>query len=208
MTYIVTNCFQWVGFHLVKHLLNQGCHVVGFDEISSEKKEVLSMFFGRNDLFSLNPNKLSEQQYETTVLVDASLPKQTFNSKRTIQLSYDTITNEQESSIVTIKLPLLFGEWMEMNEEGFYYKNDFIRFDSEQFLSEAIYIDDFIQCLLQVSKSDYLSQALEIKSSVNKKMNGDNPKKSIYVRDNKPIQENLKVVQSHYNKFRKLYSVI
>ncbi|WP_188455316.1 hypothetical protein [Virgibacillus oceani] len=205
MAYVVTNCFDWIGYHLVNHLLNQGQNVIGFDEISSDKKETLSLFFGRNELFTLNPSKRNKQGDDIAISVDVQTSG---HSERTIQLRFDKPEEKRKTNIVSIKLPLLFGEWMEMNDDGFYDKNDFVRFDSERFLTEAIYIKDFIYCVMQFTKSAYLPELIEIKSFREKEMNDADQETSIYVRDKKPITENLKIVQAHYAKFRKLYGVI
>src|SRR5699024_2618426 len=113
--------------------------------------------------------------------------------------------NMNKEDITCIQARLLFGEWMPMNKEGMYVEEEFIPFDSKYFLTTAIYIKDFTKVLNQWMQSENKNQELEIVSSnnENKWLKLEN---LIYLRDNRPVKEQLKQVIKHYTMYRKLYN--
>ncbi|MBP1947248.1 hypothetical protein [Virgibacillus litoralis] len=189
MLFLVENCFQWMGFHLVNCLLENGNEVDGVDDLSSDKKEHLSMYVGRNASFQ----HLSSLEREATY-------------DRTIKITEDQLVlTLQQNTSHRINLPILFGEWMPMKKAGMYYKNKFISFDSDIFLNEAIYIGDFMKSLAQWIKSSQLPEILEVKSINNKQSEEIKLENSVYIRNNRTIEENLKMVIKHYEKFEDFY---
>ncbi|MFB4169764.1 hypothetical protein [Virgibacillus sp. JSM 102003] len=189
MLFLVENCFQWMGFHLVNCLLENGYKVDGVDDLSSEKKENLSMYVGRNASFQ----HLTSSKRGTTYDRSINIKDKEF-----------VLTIKQNTSH-RIKLPLLFGEWMPMKRDGMYLQSTFISFDSDIFLNEAIYIGDFMRSLIQWEKSSQLPEVLEVKSINNKQNEEIKLENSVYIRNNRTIEENLEMVIKHYEKFEELY---
>lgn len=189
MLFLVENCFQWMGFHLVNCLLENGYKVDGVDDLSSDKKDHLSMYIGRNASFQHLSSLKRGTNYDSSInITDNEI----------------VLTMEQNTSH-RINLPILFGEWMPMKRDGMYHRNTFISFDSDIFLNEAIYIGDFMKSLIQWVKSSQLPEILEVKSINNKQNEEIKLENSVYIRNNITIEENLKMVRKHYEKFEKLY---
>ncbi|SDQ88365.1 hypothetical protein [Virgibacillus salinus] len=189
MLFLVENCFQWVGFHIVNCLLENGYKVDGIDDLSSDKKKHLSMFVGRNSSFQHIFSYKRDATYDSSIKITEN------------QLD---LTLQQNTSHL-IKLPILFGEWMPMKINGMYHNNSFIPFDSDIFLNEAIYIGDFMKSLTQWIKSSQLPEILEVKSINNKQSEEIKLENSVYIRNNRTIEENLKMVIKHYEKFEDVY---
>ncbi|MGY0692783.1 hypothetical protein ACW2QC_08325 [Virgibacillus sp. FSP13] len=205
MSLFVTNCFQWVGFHIVNYLIEHDFKVDGFDEIKTGKQENLSMLVGRNDLFSLVTEKNQKKAYDMLILNGSHESQLDVQANRTFRLCSDSSGNKRAPRTTIIKLPLLFGEWMPMNEKGMYAQNTFIPFDSADFLHNGVYIEDFINCLAQLIQMNHLPSFIEIKSAKNKARKEKELEKTIYPRDIRPIEENVKKVLEHYNRFYDLY---
>ncbi len=144
--YAVENCFHWIGFHIVNRLLEEGCRVDGIDDLSTEKKENLAMFVGRNELFRHLPVIQESSGYNAIITVD------------------DQMVKMHREEPVTIQLPLLFGEWMPMNQDGVYNGDEFVPFAAKEFTSRAVYIDDFLTGFLQWLQASSLPSELNVKS--------------------------------------------
>ncbi len=189
MLFLVENCFHWMGFHLVNCLLENGYKVDGVDDLSSDMKEHLSMYVGRNASFQ----HLSSPERSTTY-------------DRLINITdKELILTIQPNTSHRINLPILFGEWMPMKKDGMYHQKTFISFDSDIFFNEAIYIGDFMKSLIQWVESSQLPEILEVKSINNIQSEEVKLENSVYIRNNITIEENLKVVIKHYEKFKELY---
>src|SRR5699024_12111682 len=63
-------------------------------------------------------------------------------------LDIEALTADQ----IAIQQPLLFGKWMPIYEDGCYYLNDHIPFDSPRFHEQAIYIHDFTKMIVALLK--------------------------------------------------------
>ncbi|WP_174612782.1 hypothetical protein [Virgibacillus ihumii] len=185
--FLVENCFYWIGFHIVEYLLDQGYTVTGNDEIDTDGKEHLSMFIGRNENFTHMKQRLNESAYD-------------------IRLTpHETALTLHKDSASTIYLPLLFGEWMPMNQDGMYYRGDFIAFDSDEFVEKAVYIGDFLKIIDQCIAASNLPSAVNVKKKgedINAEIKLEN---SVFIRNNRPINDRIKTVKNHYKKFSKLY---
>ena len=94
---------------------------------------------------------------------------------------------------------------MPMNEQGMYVGNQFISFDSAHFLSEAVYIKDFINGLFQWMQADDLPSSLEVKSksSESRAIKLEN---TVYIRDNERTADKLKKVLNHYRSYQQFYA--
>ncbi|GAA0593105.1 hypothetical protein GCM10009001_06520 [Virgibacillus siamensis] len=185
--FLVENCFHWIGFHIVEYLLNQGYTVTGNDEINTDGKEHLSMFFSRNENFTH-----VEQQSNETVYDMRIMPSET------------ELTLHKESTS-TIYLPLLFGKWMPMNHNGMYFRRKFITFDSEEFLEKAVYIGDFLKIFHQCIRASNLPPVIKVKTGGADVPDDRKVENSVFIRNNRPVTDRLKIVQNHYKKFSELY---
>src|SRR5699024_12016099 len=177
MIFLVENCFHWLGFHIINRLLDNGYQVDGMDDLDTDKKEHLSMFVGRNELFRHITSRERNTDYDISIQVDEC-----------------KLVLEKEHPI-TIKLPLIFGEWMPMNQKGLYVQNEFMRFDSKQFLTNAVYVKDVLESLQQLIDSSDLPRVLEVRSCYSRPMNHKKLENSIYIRNNRPIQERISIVK-------------
>ncbi|MBP1969030.1 hypothetical protein J2Z83_001133 [Virgibacillus natechei] len=195
MTILVDNCNHWIGFHIVNDLLLANYTVNG---IGDENKN-LSMFLGRNSSFEfVGPDV--KKNYDTAISIGNQLAS--IQSDRTLIIN---AIHEQKDNEVTIKAPLLFGEWMPMDEHGLYRNNERITFDSNYFKTEAIYIKDFTNGLLQWLKAEYLPSSMDVESVRNKVKKNVKLESSIYISDNRPIEENLENVLEHYHLYKSFH---
>src|SRR5699024_415397 len=196
MNVLVQNCFHWIGFHLVNTLLEGGYQVAGADIISSEKKAHLSMFFGRNDLFSLVSNG-DVRAHDVAIVIGDDVEYQTPDGVPIIQL----FRRKPKTSgpAVFVKLPLLFGEWMPITEEGVYEDEEWISFHSDRFIHGAVYIGDFMQEFLQWLEK---KGSTELKIYENKEIELVN---SSYIHNNRTIKEKKANVIRHYQQFHMFY---
>lgn len=201
MSILVDNCNHWIGFHIASDLLENSYMVDGVGEENHD----LSMFLGRNSSFHfVNPDV--KKQYETAIIIGAESDTIGFQSEQTLIIN-PTSTNRDENR-VAINAPLLFGEWMPMNEQGFYRNNTFITFDSDYFRTEAIYIKDFIKGLLQWLKMEEFPSSLKVRSEKNKENKDVKLENAIYIRDNRPMEEKVKNVLNHYHLYKKFYEYL
>ncbi|SFA82346.1 hypothetical protein SAMN04488072_102127 [Lentibacillus halodurans] len=188
MVVLVENCFHWIGFHIVNHLLENGYNVDGTDKLNTDKKEHLSMFVGRHELFRHISPLEKRNAYDAFLRID------------------DDELKLEKNHPVIIKLPIIFGEWMPMSQEGMYVQHDFIRFDSEQFLSEAVYVKNVLKSLQQWIHSSDLPSVLEVKSFHDRRTDNVKLENAIYIRNNRPIAESINIVKDHYEMYKKFYS--
>ncbi|MUV36525.1 hypothetical protein JNUCC1_00328 [Lentibacillus sp. JNUCC-1] len=198
MFYYVENCFHWIGFHLVQHLLDAGECVIGIDQVSSPQKEHLYLFMGRHDRFQLMSREAAPAN---GIKKDVNL--QVCNNKNGsetdnghIHIVYGT---EHDQTNETIDLPLLFGFWMPMTEFGMKRVNgEWLPFASDAFLNEAVYIEDYMNDLVHCIREGCLS---EISSSCPNQYLANLGK----VKDNRTIKTNLSIVQEHYHRNTSFY---
>ena len=204
MSFLVTSCFDWVGFHMVNQLLEKGHEVDGVDEETTDFKEHLSMFLGRNSAFRLKTRD-ELTSYDTAIVIGEDPCTDVLKARKMMNISCNKIQAKRKASMTTIHVPVLFGEWMPMNERGMYMGNQFISFDSAHFLSEAVYIKDFINGLFQWMQADDLPSSLEVKSksSESRAVKLEN---TVYIRDNERTPDKLKKVLNHYRSYQQFYA--
>ncbi|MFC4559304.1 hypothetical protein ACFO3D_13980 [Virgibacillus kekensis] len=188
MTVLVENCFDWLGYHILEELLENDYETAGVDEITTDFKEHLSMLVGRNALFRHITEPERENKYDSSIVVKS-----------------DQLIITRDGQQTTVELPLLFGEWMPMNEAGIYRQNNHIPFDSNFFQKNAVYVDDFVRSLLLWMKASQLPGVLEVKSATDDKEVNIKLENSVYIRNNIPINELVGLVKNHYNKYRNIY---
>src|SRR5699024_11723 len=111
-------------------------------------------------------------------------------------------TYEDKTNV--IEIPILVGEWMSMCENGVYKNNQFIRFDSEQFLYYANYITDFIQGLIARVADKNIFTMIHL-LSIKCRQKHIKIENVFYIRENRPIEENIKKVTEHYKRYRHFY---
>ncbi|MFS0671989.1 hypothetical protein [Ornithinibacillus sp. 179-J 7C1 HS] len=203
MTILIYNCFNWVGYHYVNYFLDKGMVVKGVDKIDSDKKENLYMLVGRNSAFELVESYEEKKNKNSRVLIIGET-NDDIKAERIIQIKTNEMRNKLEDAIV-INAPILFGEWMDMTEEGISIRNRFVRFNSEDFLMDAVYITDFVKETYPLIMSTNIPSEITVYSKkifLNEAVKLEN---SIYIRDYIPIEKNIKKVLAHYKRFKDLY---
>ncbi|MEN2466771.1 hypothetical protein [Ornithinibacillus sp. JPR2-1] len=201
MSISIYNCFSWIGYHYVHYFLEKGIEVNGIDKIDSEKKENLHMLVGRNSSFRLIPPNSIPKDLVALVIGGTELP---IYADRIIQIRTREMKKKLSNAIV-INAPILFGEWMEMTEEDIKVGNRNVRFHSREFQSDAIYIKDFVKATAPLFHSSNKPSELSVFSKkvfLNEAVKLEN---SIYIRDNIPIEENVRKVLAHYRRYKDLY---
>ncbi|WP_217585941.1 hypothetical protein [Lentibacillus saliphilus] len=201
MCVLVENCFHWVGYHLVQQLLDDNEEVDGIDDQRTLKQVHLAMYVARHAQFQLlqNPEiNWEERQYSIHITVDTSV--EVLETKPNGALTLTT-SSQDTSTSDTIELPLLFGEWMPMTEDGMYRENgDWIGFQSEQFANEAVYVVDFMKVLVHCIKKNLLDSTSSSSENRNKSL-----AKCVKIQDNSPMNTNLETVKAHYIQHKTYY---
>jgi hypothetical protein len=199
MTYLVNDCNHWISYHLIEELLNAGNKVEGLK--NGKKNDHLLMYFGRNSHFSLTED-YKTKRYHAVI----SLQKPLANVKAGKTHIINPLDDESKlDGAAYIQVPLLFGEWMPMTNNGMYVNEKFIPFDSEYFLTKSIYIKDFTKVFVQWMQEENKNQELEIvsKNDESERVKLEN---LLYLRDNGPIEKQLNQVIEHYTMYRKIYN--
>jgi hypothetical protein len=146
----------------------------------------------------------SNHKADIALIIGNHDPSLSFNVDRIIQIDINGLNKKLENAMI-IKAPLLYGEWMDMTEEGLIIDKKVTRFDSEQFQSESVYIGDFVKATYPVLKTLPNSSNIGVVSKkifLNESVKLEN---SIYIRDNIPIEENMKKIMAHYRRFKDFY---
>ncbi|WP_010093623.1 hypothetical protein [Ornithinibacillus scapharcae] len=204
MKILIQNCFHWIGYHYVNYFLEKGMVVKGVDQINTNKKENLYMLVGRNSSFELMETFDPSDQVDVMLIIGKVDIPNNITCNRIIHIPIGNSPQKLPNTVV-INPPILFGEWMDMNETGFYHDNHFITFDSDEFRRDAVHIHDFVQATYPVLNADVISQRIDVLS---KKIFLDDAVKlenSIYIRDNRPIEESLRKIKSHYQRYQQFY---
>ncbi|WP_117170877.1 hypothetical protein [Paraliobacillus sediminis] len=177
--FLVIGCFNWVGYHLTDALLVNGDKVVGIDYLDHTKKEELVLNIGRNSNFTfyetIDNSKLKRLDPKAIFVFDSTID---FNYKEFSNVRCFTCMHEKRArnNIIEITLPFLYGEWMERMEMGYHQDQAFIRFDSQLFSEDAVYVKDFVQALIQLVDASLLPDSIRyytpeqaMKKSINKR---------------------------------------
>jgi hypothetical protein len=202
MHVLVMNCFHWIGYHIADQLLVNSYKVDGIAGEPANQKDHLSMFLGRNSAFQLKTAAASETSYDAVITMGECVPSDV-RANRCLCIN-GTDCGQSGLAETVIHTPLLFGEWMPMNEEGLYMEEQFIRFDSKCFQTEAIYIEDFTRGILQWLQVNELPNVLDVKQETagSKAVKLEN---TIYLRNNRAKEINMTRLQDHYRRFQNLY---
>ncbi|RYG72582.1 hypothetical protein EU245_09605 [Lentibacillus lipolyticus] len=187
MIYVVKNCFHWIGYHIVNRLLEEGCQVNGMDDLSTEKKENLMMFVGRNEQFRHVSINSKNSGHDVTITVD------------------DHMIKLHKEHPVTIKLPLLFGEWMPMREDGVFNGQAYVPFDASEFAARAVHIDDFLTSFVQWIHASSLPSSIIAKSVHDRSEEDNRYDQYLYIRQRQPLEAAIRSVKEHYRKYKEFY---
>ncbi|WP_226037664.1 hypothetical protein [Aquibacillus saliphilus] len=211
--YLVSSCFNWIGFHLTQRLLNDSKEVIGLDQIATEREENLSLFIGRNSLLTHVTDKYSlinefkSERFKTVFDVaddEEFVTKGELNADQWIRLSSDpTVANFEDT--LTICLPLLYGKWMPRDKNGFYYLKNYIEFNSARFEKDAVHIDDFIDALWKVPASRGKTEVIKCQPIEWNKTKENNQTNILYIEEQEKKENRLKTLNKHYQQFCDFY---
>ncbi|WP_047982450.1 hypothetical protein [Ornithinibacillus contaminans] len=202
MKVLITNCFHWIGYHYVNHFLEKGMEVGGIDTIDTEKKEHLSLFLGRNSSFTLLERE--ENTYDIVIQIDdGSLCSN--KTPKTFMICTKPPKHVKNTNCVLLYSPMLFGEWMDMTEDGVIWNEKLIPFNSKEFQKKAVYIEDFLDATYPIMTGTTILRDLTLISKKNFQDRAVKLENSIYIRDNVPIEVNVENVKAHFQRFKNLY---
>lgn len=202
MSILVINCFHWLGFHIISHLLETGEAVDGLHIPSRDSREHLADFVGRNSQFQLL-EQAPKQEYENIIIIGEYPSIDQLKAKRLIMVNGETRSNIH--SLITVHANILFGEWMPMDLQGIYIGEKYVSFESDEFLREAIYVEDFVQILMTILQSSHLADHIYIRSREVKSLVGIPEEQIINLRTQTPIKEKIRSLQKHFREFRQWY---
>lgn len=205
-SFFVSGCFHWIGYHIVNHLLEHSYPVATDERPLTDNEEHLAMMIGRNDLFSpLSDDRSANNDTHVILSKENGAPIQNMDAVKTFKLSRKQ--EQGRKGIIVVQLPLLFGEWMPMNEDGVYVDERFIPFTSEIFQNKAVYIKDFIASFMLCLESSHMPKKLAIKPKTEMTSEKENDRQVIYLRKRKPIDDQIKTVVAHYRRFKQFYMI-
>ncbi|WP_138416458.1 hypothetical protein [Aquibacillus sediminis] len=207
--YVVSRCFNWIGYHLVDQLLQQGQEVIGIDDIKTPKQEHFALLIGRNSLFTHQETveeARKEGEIDTLFTINDHERAESLSDLKTskwIHLSNQAIRDGDH--IINVHLPLLYGEWMPRDAEGCYVQQQYIRFDSDTFKHQAIYIQDFVQALIQLVKSEQLPKTVDMYPLKRLERAQTKQENHLFIRELAPLEKRHQDLLTHYQKFQQIY---
>ncbi|MRH43375.1 hypothetical protein GH741_11865 [Aquibacillus halophilus] len=211
--YVVSNCFNWIGFHFLQKILNNSEEVVGLDQISTDKEENLYLSVGRNSLFTHVTSKrdlkkeINSKQVDVVFdLMDSDelLADEEFHADNWVQFKNE-IAKDNTNNLIHVELPLLYGEWMPRDNNGIFHTRNYIKFDSETFENEAIYIDDFVDAMWQILSSRKKPEKIKFKSLRKEGRDEKDPAQVLYIREKERMETRLLNLNNHFEQFSKFY---
>lgn len=200
MEILIMNYNDWIGFHLVEAFLNEGYTVHGVK--GKDSNENLEDFLARNSNFHVQ-RKLEKKSYPLVICPGANEELVKQDAEQLILINSTHI--KQDNEVLLINIPLLYGEWMPMDEEGFYVDGKKIEFTSEIFKNEAIYVGDFIKLFLQWIRKTTDLEEIRMKLGKNKDNQAIKLEKTFFVDENVPIGDELEKVIRHYKRYQHFY---
>ncbi|MCR1834672.1 hypothetical protein NSA56_09690 [Oceanobacillus caeni] len=199
MSILVVNCNHWIGFHIVNTLLEHDFKIDGM--INPSLQDDLLMFFGRNSDFQMVNDE--KREYETCIIIGDHPKAQDFKAGNKWLLPINGIQKKEQTDLTTIHTPILFGEWMPMNENGIYHHKKFITFDSEEFKNNALSIHSFTPVLLQLIQTSSQTNELYVHPRQEKEKRSE--KNAIYIRESEPKEKYVADLKKHYKRYKKFY---
>lgn len=198
MSVLVVNCNHWLGFHIINTLLEHDFKIDGI--INPSLPDDLLLFFGRNSDFQMvNENK---REYETCIIIGNHTNVQEFKARKKLLIN-EIQQIERRTEVITIHPPILFGEWMPMNENGIYHNNKFILFESEEFKNNALSIHSFTPVLLQLLQNSCRMNEFYVYPRQEREKNSE--KNAIYIREDESKKKYVADLRNHYKRHRKFY---
>lgn len=149
MIVTVQPCFHWIGFHITSYLLQEGVEVIGIDPIETNQSDFLYMYVGRNSNFQHFFQKKDKENHVQGTEEEAS-----------VEYVDQHLLVRKNRKAIWVKLPSLYGEWMDLNRLGIQDKDQLKSWIKEK---EAVYIGDFLHDL---SKSLLGDQPFQLSSHV------------------------------------------
>lgn len=206
--FLVLGCYDWIGFHLTNRLLEEGYEVTGMDLINSDKKENLAMFIGRNSYFTFLDQM--DDIKESTSSIDAVIQlskecKGKTDLIDTVQGNFYVLSSggaSLDEKAIGVTLPVLYGEWCPRDQYGFFHYGTYIRFDSDTFKKEAVYIEDFIEALLQIINASNVPSSIMYTSIEDDSRKEENFQ---FIRPALSQKERLNKINQHYERFSTFY---
>ncbi|WP_068676577.1 hypothetical protein [Oceanobacillus sp. Castelsardo] len=199
MSILIVNCNHWIGFHIINTLLEHDFKVDGI--INPSLQDDLLMFFGRNSDFQMVNN--NKREYSTCVIIGDNPNVEEFKAKNKWLLPMNGIQKLEGTDLTTIHTPILFGEWMPMNENGIYHNNKFIPFDSEEFKNDSLSIHSFTPVLLQLIQTSGQKNELFVHARQEREKNTE--KNGIYIRESESKWKYVADLKKHYKRHGKFY---
>lgn len=162
MKVFINRSNHWISYHLIDEFLLANCTVHTLTDKEKTKTNALSMFFARNSLYTELENPQDLTTYDIALILDDEALCKNISAKRKLLLTKRNIPFIKKTT--TIYLPLLFGEWMKMDEKGLFLKNKHILFTSNLFKKEALYIKIFAKVLINLLQKGNLPKEIYILS--------------------------------------------
>lgn len=200
MEILVINYSDWIGYHLVDALLQEGYTVTGKD--GANGNEILEDFFARNSYFKIY-DKQKKETFSYAVCIGDELCADEFTAEKIILLNANQSTKVERAT--AIEADKLFGEWMPMDEEGFHYKGKKVLFSSDNFKTKGIYIGDFVKEIVKWLKEAGSGNDVPMRAVRSLEKETEKLENFFHVKENKPIEESIQQVIEHYRKFHALY---
>jgi len=201
---LIVNWTNWLGYHFINELLEADYTVHALITDPEERTNRFAQFFTRNSSFSF-VDKDNLLTYSDTVVI-GNFPIKSVSSKRTWHIN--CTFRENNGQCVFVFTPILYGEWMSLNEEGIFFQDNFISFASKKFHNETIYIKDFLKIFQQWLKSTLIPHKIVL--CVNRKLFNREIfmlENIVYFRDNRPKYKHIETVKKHYKKYKRLYEI-
>ncbi|WP_345240215.1 hypothetical protein [Pontibacillus salipaludis] len=195
MTYIISGCFEWIGFHLTEKWLNAGHTVIGIDNDWNEQKEWLSLYVGRNSSFhfvdSIDQVK-EEAEGEDLILINIEDRLTKREAKIPIKGEWTIkIGDDQPVKGSVIYASEVYGPWMSKLVEP----------TTEQ----ALYIDDFVKGVHEIIDHNVKKEWIEIKPSSGEQRG--HHQDTWYVKESVNVNMGWKEVMDHEEKFSTYYKL-
>ena len=202
MEVLVFNVSHWIGYHIANRLLQEGYKVKGIEGEAFNNH--LIDFFLRNSNFELITRR-AEITIPLAICVGEIPERVECNYDQLIQINGK---KPHSTDTIAIHIPYLFGEWMPMTKEACYIGGNRIRFSSQEFLDEGVYIKDFLELLLKLLESPPAGQVFFVRSARNQSLKGKKLEKTFLLDENIAIEKNLNQVKEHFHKFQTLYPIV
>lgn len=198
----MTNWTNWFGYHFINKLLQENYQVDGLIFNTEDKFNHFSAFFARNSLFTFVEEKDLSNYTEIIRLGDSKLNLNP--SRRSWHINCNLSCNNREC--IFVSTPILFGEWMPLSKRGIYHNGQEILFTSHKFMSESLYIDDFLNIFLQWLNSTLTPQSIYLKSRDQIKGNIIKSLENVVCfRDNRPKHNYINQLREHYKDHKQFY---